>query len=143
MDIHSDKLGDSDNSFGASDAKDYSPSASFAQPQRAAQVEPPPKTRYQRPEPNNGDGLAGGIFWLMATAMLVLGAWFVGPLAVEKYQYAATKGRVTAEYENAQTVLDKLPLNDVSQAFQLVAQRIRPSVVSIRAEGEKTSRGMT
>ena len=86
-------------------------------------------------------GLVGGIFWFLATVMLVLTAWYVGPVAIERYQYAATKGRVSAEYQNARELLDGLPLQDVSLAFQLVAQRIKPSVVSIRAEGVQTRDG--
>ncbi len=80
-------------------------------------------------------GVAGGLFWLFATTMLALAAWFLGPLAIERFQYAATKGRVTAEYDNAREMLNGLPLHDVSQAFELVAQRIKPSVVSIRSSG--------
>ncbi len=79
------------------------------------------------------NGAVGGAFWFLATVLLVLTAWWIGPLAVEKYRYAATRGRVQAEYEHAVQRLRNTPLNDLSLAYQLVAQRIRPSVVSVRA----------
>ena len=79
-------------------------------------------------------GLLGGAFWFLATICLVLAAWFVGPIAIEKYQYSVTRGRVQAEYENAVAQLKNAPLSDVSLAYQLVAQKIRPSVVSIQSE---------
>ncbi|MGI9517552.1 MAG: S1C family serine protease [Pirellulaceae bacterium] len=85
-------------------------------------------------EPSPGNS-GNGIIWLIATMVLVLSAWYLGPLVIERYQYAATRGRVTAEFEKATEILEGLPLNDVSMAFELVAQRIRPSVVSVRAEG--------
>jgi len=96
-----------------------------------------------RPNPNpatprsadSNPGVIGGAFWFLATVTLVLTAWYIGPVAIERYQYAATKGRVSAEYQNAREVLGGLPLQDVSLAFQLVAQRIKPSVVSIMASG--------
>jgi serine protease Do len=74
-----------------------------------------------------------GLVWLAATAGLILTAWYAGPLVVERYQYAATRGRVTAAYENAVANLDGQPLGQLSLAFELVAQRIRPSVVSVQA----------
>ncbi len=97
--------------------------------------------RQGQAPPMSHQGLVGGIFWFLATVMLVLTAWYVGPVAIERYQYAATKGRVSAEYQNARELLEGLPLQDVSLAFQLVAQRIKPSVVSIRAEGVQTKDG--
>lgn len=87
------------------------------------------------PAPSPNPGVISGAFWFLATVTLVLTAWYIGPLAIERYQYAATKGRVSAEYQNAREVLGGLPLQDVSLAFQLVAQRIKPSVVSIVASG--------
>lgn len=75
----------------------------------------------------------GGLYFLLASASLMFGIWFIGPRLVEEYHYAAALGRARGEYENAVSQLDKLPLGNVSQAFQLVAQKIRPSVVSINA----------
>lgn len=71
------------------------------------------------------------LLFLMA-CVLFLAAWFVGPRLVEEYQFAATKGKLRAEYENAATILENQPLKNVSLASQLVAQKVKPSVVSIR-----------
>ena len=59
--------------------------------------------------------------------------WFAGPQMVEQYHYASAKGRLRAEYENASTLLEGDPLKQVSLAYQLVAQKVQPSVVSIQA----------
>ena len=74
------------------------------------------------------------LFWFCFFAFLGFTIWKIGPSIVENYQFAATKGKIRAEYENAVESLNNHPLGDVSKAFQLVAQRIRPSVVSIRCE---------
>ena len=71
------------------------------------------------------------LLFLMA-CVLFLAAWFVGPRLVEEYQYASTKGKLRAEYENAVAILDEQPLKKVSMASQLVAHKVKPSVVSIR-----------
>ena len=88
------------------------------------------------PKPSAPDQLTGQLinrfFWLVVTMALVLAAWFVGPTLVEKYQNAATRGRVSAEYAHAVEALKQQPLTNVSLAFELVAQKIRPSVVSIQ-----------
>ena len=68
----------------------------------------------------------------LMVCILFLAAWFVGPRLVEEYQFAATKGKLRAEYENAVSILENQPLKKVSMASQLVAQKVRPSVVSIR-----------
>ena len=87
-----------------------------------------------RPQPptESAHGL-GGVYFLLATAALMFGIWFVGPRVVEEYHYAATLGRTRGEHENAVVRLEQQPLTNVSHAYQLVAQRIRPSVVSVNA----------
>lgn len=79
-----------------------------------------------------GRGNSGAV-WFLASLMLLLAAWFLGPELVSRYQYAVTRGRIAAEYENATKQLANAPLDGVSTAYQLVAQKIRPSVVSIHA----------
>lgn len=77
-------------------------------------------------------GRAAFLFMLtMVTTFFAL--WIVGPRLVEEYHYAAELGRARGEYANAVEQLEKAPLNKVSLAYELVAQRIRPSVVSITA----------
>ena len=82
--------------------------------------------------PSAGNSL-GGLYFLLATASLMFGIWFVGPRLVEEYHYAATLGKTRAEYTNAVHQLSGQPLANVSQAYQLVAQKVRPSVVSVNA----------
>ncbi|MFO0219013.1 MAG: S1C family serine protease [Planctomycetota bacterium] len=72
------------------------------------------------------------LFWLLCLAALIFGTMQLGPYLVEKYQYAATAGRVKAEYENAVNILKNNPLAGISKAYQLVAQAVKPSVVSIK-----------
>ncbi len=75
----------------------------------------------------------GGLYFLLATASLMFGLWFIGPRLVEQYYYAATIGKSRAEYQNAVDQLQSDPLRNVSQSYQLVAQKVRPSVVSVNA----------
>lgn len=70
---------------------------------------------------------------LFTSTVLLLAAWLIGPRIVEEYNYAVTRGKVRAEYENAIELLEDRPLENVSRASQLVAQKIKPSVVSIHA----------
>lgn len=72
--------------------------------------------------------------WFLLTIALFFAAWYLGPNLVERYQYAAAKGRVQAQYEHAVETLEKQPLNNVSMAYQLVAQKIKPSVVSVNTQ---------
>jgi S1-C subfamily serine protease len=72
------------------------------------------------------------LFWMLCLAALIFGTLQVGPYLVERYQYAATAGRVKAEYENAINILKDNPLVGISKAYQLIAQAVKPSVVSIK-----------
>ena len=81
--------------------------------------------------PPRGD--AAGLTLFLLTAIMVFGFWFAGPRLVEEYHYAATAGKTRAEYEHASAMLESDPLASVSYAYQMVAQKVRPSVVSITA----------
>lgn len=72
-------------------------------------------------------------YTLFTSTVLLLAAWLIGPRLVEEYNFAATRGKVRAEYESAVRLLEDQPLEKVSKAFQLVAHKVRPSVVSINA----------
>ena len=74
------------------------------------------------------------LFWISSSALVVLLIWKVGPIVVENYQYSVVKGKIRAEYENAVEQLQNDPLRGVSNAFELIAQKVRPSVVSVKAE---------
>jgi S1-C subfamily serine protease len=88
-----------------------------------------PAYRSMQPAP----GMFGRVVWLATAATMILIVWFIGPMVVENYKYSATRGKVRAEYENAVEMLKDQPLEGVSLAYQLVAQKVRPSVVSIQA----------
>ncbi len=81
--------------------------------------------------PPRGD--TRGLSLFLLTSTLVFGLWFAGPRLVEEYHYAATAGKTRAEYEHASAMLESDPLASVSYAYQMVAQKVRPSVVSITA----------
>ena len=81
----------------------------------------------------NDNGSLWPAYSLFTSTVLLLAAWLIGPRLIEEYNFAATRGRVRAEYENAFHLLEEHPLEKVSKAFQLVAHKVRPSVVSINA----------
>lgn len=72
-----------------------------------------------------------GLTWLLGLMVgVVLLRWFV-PQFAEEIQYAITRGEQRAKYEVAGESLNKTGLNDVSLAYQMVSQRVAPSVVHI------------
>ena len=89
--------------------------------------------RHREQYRRDSDSFVTRIFWFVASAGFVLCVWKIGPGILEDYQYSLVKGKVRAEYENAFELLEDDPLGRVSEAFELVAQKIRPSVVSVRA----------
>ena len=80
------------------------------------------------------------MFTLNRTAFLLLGLFLlIAPWTIEyligRYYRAATRARLTAEYEFAVERIGEhsTPLREVSLGSQLVFRKIRPSVVSIQA----------
>ncbi|MCA9197886.1 MAG: trypsin-like peptidase domain-containing protein [Planctomycetales bacterium] len=67
--------------------------------------------------------VAGG--FLLALRYLV-------PFVVEEVQYAKTRGRQRAEYELAGQQLEQTSLRTLSDSYELIMQRIAPSVVHIK-----------
>ena len=90
-----------------------------------------PKQDHPRTRP--GNDLFSRLFWLATCALIVLLVWKVGPLVVENYQYSSVKGTIRGEYDAAVELMKGDPLQGLSRAYQLVALKTRPSVVSIRA----------
>ncbi len=69
--------------------------------------------------------------WLLTSfAFLVLLSFFL-PYTVEKMTYAVARGRQRARYETAGEHLKDVALKELSDAYQLVANRVGPSVVHI------------
>lgn len=89
------------------------------------------EARRQRQRESSGSLLPA--YALFTSTVLLLAAWLIGPRLVEEYHFAATRGKVRAEYENAVAILADRPLEGVSKAYELVAHKICPSVVSIHA----------
>lgn len=99
---------------------------------RDRSVAPPkqPNPAVQHPAPLSSWGT---YFFLLTMILTITVAWLVGPRLVEEYHYAAAVGKARGEYEHAVEQLEQAPLTEVSLAYQMVAQRIRPSVVSVKA----------
>ncbi|MEM9412624.1 MAG: trypsin-like peptidase domain-containing protein [Planctomycetota bacterium] len=91
------------------------------------------RQHFQRPNPQ-AESFFSRAFWFTASAAFVLCIWKIGPSVLENYQYSIVKGKIRAEYDNAVERLEDNPLSGVSEAFQLVAQKVRPSVVSVKAK---------
>jgi serine protease Do len=68
---------------------------------------------------------------MVALILLWLGLQYLVPYLIERYHYAATRGRQQAEYEIAVEGLQTLPLESLSKAYQMVSQHVAPSVVHI------------
>ena len=101
------------------------------------------ENEHRKQNLQNNNGSLWPAYALFTSTVLLLAAWLIGPRLIEEYNFAATRGRVRAEYENAVELLEGHPLEKVSKAFQLVAHKVRPSVVSINAikEISGTQRG--
>jgi serine protease Do len=86
------------------------------------------------PSPPAADASTAGrdrLGWLLsASAFLVLLSFFL-PYTVEKMTFAFMRGKQRALYETAGEKLQNVVLHDLSQAYQLVANRVEPSVVHI------------
>ncbi len=81
----------------------------------------------ERAQPTGGQRMA----WLLSMFAFLLLLSFFLPFTVEKMSYALARGRQLAEYETAGEQLKNVALTDLSKAYQLVANRVSPSVVHI------------
>jgi serine protease Do len=88
--------------------------------------ESPPSTRG-----TEAAHIASRLTWLLLMLVTLLIVRFFVPHVAEAIQYSITKGRQRAELEAAKEGLAELPLSDLSTAYQLVSQRVAPSVVHI------------
>jgi serine protease Do len=93
----------------------------------------PPPIGYEtlRPPARSPSAIA----WLLAMLILLMGIGYLAPRLAEEIQYALTRGRQRAEHEHAGNLLGPTTLADLSQASQMVALRIAPSVVIINVNG--------
>jgi len=74
------------------------------------------------------------LLWLVTMVAVMLGVYNLVPRLAENINYGLTRGRQRAEYENARERLKDLPLEGLSAAYQLVSQKVGPSVVHINVE---------
>jgi serine protease Do len=112
-------------------------------PHSEVQPELPQQSNEVHREPRSigwGD-VFSKLFWVSFCGLAAFGVWQIGPQLVENYQFAVTKGKIRAEHQFASDVLAENPLQDISKAYQFVAQKIRPSVVSIRCDKTIINKG--
>jgi S1-C subfamily serine protease len=76
------------------------------------------------------------LLWLVTMVAVMLGVYYQVPRLAEEINYGLTRGRQRAEYENARERLKDLPLEGLSTAYQLVSQKVGPSVVHINVESK-------
>ncbi len=68
------------------------------------------------------------LLWVLALLAVLL----LGPMVVQRFQYAYTYGRERARVQAATEGLEELELTALGTASRLVAQKVGPSVVNIR-----------
>ncbi len=110
------------------------------QPIGAGEIASPTDESAKPPAPSQtASGGSSLIFTLPRVAALMM-LWMVlqylVPYLLERYQYAAARGRQRAEYEIATEGLKTLPLDGLSKAYQMVSQQVAPSVVHIDVRSE-------
>jgi len=81
------------------------------------------------------------LFCLLFVLLGLLALRYLVPYYVEEINYAAARGRERAEVESAVEGLEKLDLDGLSTAFQLVSKRVGPSVVHIKTTTEPQATG--
>ena len=69
--------------------------------------------------------------WLLSASAFLVMLTYLLPFTIEKMTYAFTRGKQRAMYETAGEKLQNVALTDLSRAYQLVANRVEPSVVHI------------
>ena len=72
-----------------------------------------------------------GLTWLLGLMIGVLALRYLVPHLAEEIQYSITRGQQRAKYEVAGEHLRHAGLNDLSLAYEMVSQRVAPSVVHI------------
>jgi serine protease Do len=80
-------------------------------------------------------GATSVLIWLFSILAILLSLQYFVPKIVEETQYAAARGRQRAEYEQSGVTLKDQPLKELSRAYQMVSQRVGPSVVHINITG--------
>ncbi|QDS86394.1 MULTISPECIES: S1C family serine protease [Rosistilla] len=108
-----------------------------AWPQSTPSPKPPkeiPPLRNQSSSP----GAAQALVSLVMLGVLLLATRFLVPTLVEEIRYAWHRGELRAEYESSGEGLRNVSMNSLAQAYQMVTQRVGPSVVHIDVERDLT-----
>ncbi len=104
------------------------------------QIDVPPL--LERPSHKHDDyarpSITGRLSWLVGLMLFMVVTSYFVPFAVERIRYSWVRGRQRAEYETASEQLKKRPFAELSKAFQLVSQRVSPSVVHINIRSNGT-----
>lgn len=89
------------------------------------------------------DGTAAILFpslvRLLCFLVALLALRYVVPATIEQVQYRLTRGRQRAEFETSGQALRSLKLNELSTAYQLISQRVGPSVVHIETRSTSSN----
>ena len=95
---------------------------------------PPPEPTLTEDPAVAGDSwpLRSLLPWLTCLLALLAGLQYFVPYLLEQYQYALVRGKQRAEYEGAAKALESLSLDKLSRAYQLISQKVGPSVVHIQ-----------
>src|SRR5687768_7703518 len=89
-----------------------------------------PRDDGTRPAASANNPTSQRMLWFLSALVVLLLLRFVVPYFAEQIQYAVTRGKQRAEYETAGRALELVKLDQISAAYQLVSQRVAPSVVN-------------
>ena len=95
------------------------------------------------PESKRPDYASASLYrlsWLMVILALMLVSAYIVPYLTQRISYSWNLGKQRAEYEVATDNLDEFPLNSLSKAYQMVSQRVGPSVVHINVGTARSAR---
>lgn len=97
---------------------------------------PPAYARYAHgtPQPVEAANSPSRLGWMLALLGFML-LMMLGPMIIQRFQYANTYGKERAKVDVAMAglaELDRLNLEGLAEASRLVAQKVGPSVVHIR-----------
>ncbi|MCA9175580.1 MAG: trypsin-like peptidase domain-containing protein [Planctomycetales bacterium] len=83
------------------------------------------------PVPDQHPEATARVVWVMIFLLGMLMVRYAVPFMVEEITRAMVRGRQRAEYEVATQYVNQVSFDSVSKAYQMVSQRVAPSVVHI------------
>lgn len=102
-----------------------------AAPKKPAQLESMRKTSR---EASGTSYSMSNLLWLVTFVAVMMGVYHLVPRLVEEVEYAKERGRQRALFETAGERLQDNSLDGLSSAYQMVSNRVGPSVVHINVE---------